>query len=354
MIQGSIYLTRSTMTTEIKQPLISVIVPVYNGILYLRECVDSILNQSFTDFELILVDDGSSDGSDSICDEYAERDNRIVVIHQENKGVSFSRNLGVTLARADWILFIDCDDWIDEDYISAFADQLVYTNECTLLLQSYNEVYSNSDKNHQVINYKYHVSETIPLESIVENAMLREFGAPYCKLFNKEIINKFSIHFDETLSYGEDTLFYLDYIKRIKCFYVIDCCYYSYRSFQSNTLSSKPHDYENLITYYYSHLLSILEIQAVLNIENSRLQIVFNDYYIRGILKTIIDQIRLGYKSIAICQMIDADRYKYIFILDSMIKLSTKEAFIRCSLINACKISVYLLKFLYNVKRFVL
>ena len=96
-------------------PKLSVIVPVYNTEKYLRECVDSILAQTFTDFELILVDDGSTDGSGAICDEYAAKDPRIQVIHQQNGGATVARRSGVRIARGEYVTFVDSDDWIDKD-----------------------------------------------------------------------------------------------------------------------------------------------------------------------------------------------------------------------------------------------
>ena len=99
----------------IPNPKISVIVPVYNVEKYLHRCVDSILAQTFNDFELLLIDDGSKDKSGAICDEYAAKDSRVRVFHKENGGVSSARNLGLENAKGDWIIFIDSDDWIADD-----------------------------------------------------------------------------------------------------------------------------------------------------------------------------------------------------------------------------------------------
>ena len=98
-------------------PKISVIVPVYKVEPYLHECVDSILAQTFTDFELILVDDGSSDNCGKICDEYAAKDSRIRVIHQENRGVSAARNAALDAAKGEFIAFIDSDDVVNVYYL---------------------------------------------------------------------------------------------------------------------------------------------------------------------------------------------------------------------------------------------
>lgn len=104
---------------------VSVIVPVYNVEKYLNRCIDSILNQTFRDFELILVDDGSTDQSGRICDEYKEKDNRIVVIHKTNGGLSDARNYGIDRAKGEYITFIDSDDWIKERYIEVLYNNAV-------------------------------------------------------------------------------------------------------------------------------------------------------------------------------------------------------------------------------------
>lgn len=103
-------------------PLISVIVPVYNTAPFLRECVDSLLHQTFSDFELLLVDDGSTDDSPAICDDYAARDNRIRVIHQENRGLSGARNAGIDAAKGTYLSFVDSDDAVAPRYLEALWD----------------------------------------------------------------------------------------------------------------------------------------------------------------------------------------------------------------------------------------
>ena len=111
---------------------ISVVVPIYNVEKYLNRCVDSILNQTFTDFELILVDDGSPDNCGKICDEYAEKDNRVRVIHKPNGGLSDARNAGIEWALknsdSEWITFIDSDDWVHPDYLEFLLRAAVENN----------------------------------------------------------------------------------------------------------------------------------------------------------------------------------------------------------------------------------
>ena len=110
--------------------MVSVIVPVYNVETVLHYCLDSILAQSYRDFELILIDDGSTDSSGKICDEYAGRDNRILVRHIENQGVSHARNLGIERASGEFILFIDSDDFVESTYL----EELIHLHQSLLFL----------------------------------------------------------------------------------------------------------------------------------------------------------------------------------------------------------------------------
>lgn len=109
-------------------PIISCIVPVYNVEKYLRRCVDSILNQTFSDFELILVDDGSPDNSPTICDEYAKKDSRVRVIHKVNGGSAYARRIGTENARGNFLYFCDGDDWLENDLLESFYNTTISTN----------------------------------------------------------------------------------------------------------------------------------------------------------------------------------------------------------------------------------
>ena len=120
---------------ELSEPLISVIVPVYNVAEYLRKCLDSIVKQTYHNLEIILIDDGSKDDSGKICDEYANKDSRVIVIHQENQGVSCARNRGIALAHGSYAMFVDSDDWVDEitceTLIKAIYRYNVQSSMCT-------------------------------------------------------------------------------------------------------------------------------------------------------------------------------------------------------------------------------
>ena len=115
-------------------PFISVIVPVFNAEKSLHRCVDSILTQKYTDFELLLINDGSTDSSGAICDRYAAKDSRVRVFHKENGGASSARNLGLDNARGEWITFCDSDDFVDKDWLKNYIDNS--DGKCDLVVQT--------------------------------------------------------------------------------------------------------------------------------------------------------------------------------------------------------------------------
>lgn len=166
--------------------LISVIVPVYKVEPYLHRCVDSILTQSFTDFELILVDDGSPDNCPAICDEYAQKDSRVVVIHQQNGGLSAARNAGIDWACANsdsrWITFIDSDDWVNGKYLE-FMHQAVIDNQVAVCRCGMKVQYGQNEIERQ----ERYESVVLPIE---QGYILENSGSNVCaqaKLYLKEL-----------------------------------------------------------------------------------------------------------------------------------------------------------------------
>lgn len=195
-------------------PKISVIVPVYNTEKYLRRCIDSILAQTFTDFELLIIDDGSTDDSPAICDEYASKDARIRVFHKENGGVSSTRNVGLNNARGEWICFVDGDDYIC-DYLHLIKDY----NKYDLITGAYKEFGAYNNYNGVECNKEYNLTENA--SELLDFSPSDRTKTPYLSccmhLFKKEIIDKHVIRFNENLKIGEDTIFvtlYATYCKK--------------------------------------------------------------------------------------------------------------------------------------------
>ena len=194
--------------------LISIIVPVYNVEPYIHRCIDSILAQTYTDFDLILVDDGSSDNSGIICDEYAKRDNRIHVLHCLNGGPSHARNKGIEIVNTKWVVFVDADDYIDCHYIENF---FIYdtSNASTQIIQGFHCIgFEDEDKNtlYRGVQYEYNEVCAGGNALYIEKNNLLKHWAVYCKLFSMEIIRNNRLKFEELLWCGEDGLFWHKYL----------------------------------------------------------------------------------------------------------------------------------------------
>ena len=203
--------------------MISVIVPVYNAEKYIEECIYSIINQSFLDFELLLIDDGSTDMSGTICDSYAKKDHRIIVFHKLNGGVSSARNYGIEKSKGEWIVFVDSDDYIDLDYLKILYEHssgceivscgYVVVDECGILKRKHsirNGSFSKSETNDYINKYSCNTSS-------------------WSHLILSKLIKNNNILFHENCSVGEDTVFILNCFIKANYFKNISSELYYYR-----------------------------------------------------------------------------------------------------------------------------
>ena len=187
-------------------PAISIIIPIYNSSKYLRTCLDSILIQTFQDYEVILVNDGSDDDSGYICEEYEKKDHRFHVFHKENEGVSSARNKGLNEANGDFIVFVDADDYVNTEYIEHLMCSdydLVITG-----VKRFNarcDSFAPQSTSSFTINDLPRHWDTIDVINIVYNISV-------AKRFRSSIIHAHNIRFDEDLFYSEDMLFNMKYM----------------------------------------------------------------------------------------------------------------------------------------------
>lgn len=218
-------------------PIISVIVPVYNAEKYLRRCIDSILAQTFTDFELLLIDDGSKDRSGEICDGYARKDKRVKVFHKENGGVSSARNLGLDNARGEWICFCDSDDIVTQTYLSDMIGAV--NEESQFVLSNYRRI----DAKGSVINLDYIVLEDADMVRYFIDKKVFALSAPYAKLYKTDVISEYHIRFPLGIQMGEDAIFIMRYLNKITSVNVVDKCNYIVNQTEGS-LSSKYYPFE--------------------------------------------------------------------------------------------------------------
>ena len=214
--------------------LVSIIVPVYNAEAYLDKCIDSIVKQTYKNIEIIIIDDGSRDSSPQICDNWAERDKRIKVIHKQNGGVSSARNIGIKHANGEYICFVDSDDSVVENYFEK-CTQKIYDNQ--LVVCGYNRILGNKTIGEVV--FEKQESTSIERKNILRLFEKVLISAPWGKMYHKSIIDSNNLCFPEDLSLGEDMIFNFSYIDKIEKIITINEPLYNYNLDNDNSLLRK-------------------------------------------------------------------------------------------------------------------
>lgn len=210
--------------------LISVIVPIYNADIYLDKCINSILNQSYQNFELLLINDGSTDNSSIICDNYANKYDVIRVFHKKNGGPASARNLGLKEAKGDFITFIDSDDWVDEDYFQNFVTNIHVDRYENLVMQGLVQEFTDG-------------SSYICVDSIY-------FAAGCGNLYNRKVIADNQILLNSEMKLGEDTIFNLDYLMFVNGYTIVDKCGYHYRRNNNGKSLTSSATIESIYEFY--------------------------------------------------------------------------------------------------------
>lgn len=258
--------------------MISIIIPVYNVEKYLPKCIDSILSQTYTDWELILIDDGSIDQSAKICDEYTYKDKRIKVTHKKNEGVSKARNIGITLAQGEYICFVDSDDWIESTYLEDFK---VKEQQCDFyvsgaLYDTYNKVYS-----YKKYKEKFCINQVEIRDEFFEQDLLSN-GYPWGKLYKSQIIKDNNIKFNENLTINEDHIFVFQYFSYINTFYITNTAGYHYTVFDysGRKLSDKINNYTELKLAAEQFNLIINQFKLLWNITSKQYETLYNTFVI--------------------------------------------------------------------------
>ena len=211
-------------------PTISVIIPVYNTEKYLRRCIDSVLAQTYQDFELLLIDDGSKDSSGAICDEYAAKDARVRVFHKENGGVSDTRNYGLDLAQGKYLMFLDADDfWLLDDVLEVLIGK-AEENDLDIIRGEYSAMHEDGTLawNREIsAERKNHAGQILPNVEFLEYAIHGEFFLPP-SMIKLSAIGQ--LRFEVGRVFLEDMLFYSTYLLHsLRCMYVPNICFYAYR-----------------------------------------------------------------------------------------------------------------------------
>ncbi len=214
--------------------MISIIIPVYNTAHYLEHCLESVALQSHTDWECIVVDDGSTDNSGKICDNWGEKDNRFVVIHQKNQGVSAARNHGLERCNGEFVCFIDSDDWVEPTYLSHLYDCMKDCDGVDMVVSGF---ISEGKKSEVIKPQKKQIIKLQPEETkdLMEN--INFLYGPCFVLYRSLIIKENNLVFPIGMSFGEDTTFNFMYLRDVRGICFLSEADYHYRIQQTNTLS---------------------------------------------------------------------------------------------------------------------
>lgn len=250
----------------------SIVIPVYNTEQYLLECLDSIASQTYANFEVIMVDDGSTDGSARICKEYTERDSRFVYRYKENGGVSSARNVGIDMAVGEWLLFVDSDDILMPDYLQTIMDCEEKADITFFGMQLFDKEKELEKK----LPTRRFCTNRNDVETVIHSLRCGElgdlFGWTWDKVIRRSGIVQHNIRFNEQVSFREDELFFLNYCRYVKTLRVIDKVLYRYRihdkgltkaGMKTKDLLPSSVEMEESIGYYsytplYEHILSKL------------------------------------------------------------------------------------------------
>lgn len=208
-------------------PIVSVIVPVYNAEKTIRRCVDSVLAQKNSRFELILADDGSQDGSGAICDAYAAADSRVRVIHKPNTGVSATRNQAMDEAKGTYLQFLDSDDWLAPDATRLLVEA-AEAHRCDMVIADFYRVVGERFSRKGDIDESAVLTREEYAAYMMENPADFYYGVLWNKLFRREIVEKYGLRMDPSVSWCEDFMFNLEYIRHAKVFCAIQIPLYYY------------------------------------------------------------------------------------------------------------------------------
>lgn len=300
------------------KPKYSIIVPIYNSEKYIGRCIKSVQGQTELDWELILINDGSSDSSESICTSFQAQDTRIKYFYQKNSGVSTARNNGLLKAQGEWITFIDSDDWIESNHLETFNKQIKHNVDLCI-----NSFIADLSYGRKYFNYidccASNKTDSIKLFFTTLKAHSQFL---WIKAFKHSIIKKYNITFNKQINLGEDNIFILNYISHINSLSSSSIATYHYDQIEENmfSLGRKKRSIEDLLfqieknTEAYINLYDQVKIDTVLNVAS-------NYYYSR-----IFERILVSYKQNKFLglfytpptQLLGYNKYKKILRINSV------------------------------------
>lgn len=283
------------------KPLVSVIVAVYNVDKFLNQCIESIMNQTMRNIEIILIDDGSTDSSSAICDEYGKKDKRIKVIHQLNKGVSEARNHGMKIAAADFVMFVDGDDWLEKYAVEMLYNKIDIAEDIDVAVSGYYTNSRNGQKNvgsKLIDQWEYIYDLKLWRKEIIfytlEEVAVKELklmhcnlSSPWAKIYRKEVIESNNLFFKPGMKRAEDEIFNLYVNEVARKILVFNMPLYHYRLWDASTCKKIMNGSTELTVFneWCDEVITFLN-KFYAEKETKEIMGVFITHRIRGISKS--------------------------------------------------------------------
>jgi glycosyltransferase involved in cell wall biosynthesis len=309
--------------------MVSIIVPVYNCKLFVSRCLESLINQTYLDLEIIVIENGSSDGTQYICDKFAEKDNRIKVLHYEKFGAAKARNIGLSLANGKYVTFVDSDDYVETNYVEHLVNSIVkedvelsVCNYNTVLIGSNGEILSR--KPYDLMGGVKSSGEmlAIPVDDIDRQSICSFYETHYVwgRLFVLDIIRKNNIKFCEDLFIREDMVFMYSYSAVIKSLYVSDIAYYNYHVYHTKLHVSlgkqrNPNYFENS-NATYNEICNIIQKNNVSDNYKNLLKRAYCSWIIGCIVRAAKDRLLSRKETVEkIKKYCDVEVFRYGLVL---------------------------------------
>lgn len=295
------------------KPIISVVVPIYKAEKYLHRCIDSIISQTYANLEIILVDDGSPDSCPAICDQYAELDPRVIVVHKKNGGVSSARNAGLNIMNGAYVCFVDSDDYLPADAVMNLYETAV-REDASYVVGMCGFAEGNKVKNNikQLLKITIDEDPEALLSYIVEDGSY----SPYAKLYDATLIQDNSLRFREDMRIAEDTVFLRTYLRYCNTICMIPKLVYKYNADNADSLSKKA--YKEYCWLYGEKMRAVSELIEKLPLSQERKKEFLSERGLNGIRISINhyfehwkekNQLKAFIKDISVCLLpwIDED-----------------------------------------------
>lgn len=340
---------------EKKEPLISIIVPAYNAERFLTECLQSLMNQSYRSIEIVVINDGSKDGSEKICLEMKEKDKRISYYYQQNQGVSMARNYGMQMARGEYLVFVDVDDLLKENAIEVLYKNLVQTDAdgtcCGYLVEGSHERGNDTEP---LINLKKQYGNSITSKELIQHIVciqpsISVSGYVWRNLYKADIIKQNNIQFDTTIKIAEDYKFILNYLAYTKTIAIVTEELYVYRT---NEFSTTAHfiptiheDMNRVNQWMRTELTSMLEMELenYSEVASNTYRLFVQNLCLTGTTYSVSERIKEAYRV--------KKKFGYRPLLHKAVKNPANARNTRIAFVIFCMELEWLFILLYSVKQ---